>query len=175
MIDTEGYRANVGIILCREDGRLFWARRIGQDAWQFPQGGIKKDESHEQALYRELQEEVGLKQGDVEIVSQTEGWLKYELPKNLIRHDSLPLCIGQKQVWFLLRLLADEAQVCLDACEKPEFDHWRWVDYQTPVRDVVSFKRKVYMQALKQFHPVLFPGQQIPEFRRRRGPHGFRR
>jgi len=175
VIDTEGYRANVGIILSQDDGRVFWARRIGQDAWQFPQGGIQVGETHEQALYRELEEEVGLQTSDVEVIGCTKGWLKYHLPKHLIRRDSLPLCIGQKQVWFLLRLLTADNKVCLDTSEKPEFDHWRWVEYWKPARDVVSFKRKVYLQALKEFHPLLFPDQQLPELKHRRGPHGFRR
>jgi putative (di)nucleoside polyphosphate hydrolase len=175
VIDTEGYRANVGIILSQDDGRVFWARRIGQDAWQFPQGGIQEGETHEQALYRELEEEVGLRTKDVEVIGCTKGWLKYHLPKHLIRHDSLPLCIGQKQVWYLLRLLTADNKVCLDTSEKPEFDHWRWVEYWKPARDVVSFKRKVYLQALKEFHPLLFPDQQLPELKYRRGPHGFRR
>lgn len=175
MIDTEGYRANVGIILSRSDGQVLWARRIGQDAWQFPQGGIQQGETHEQALFRELEEEIGLQSCDVEIVSCTKEWLKYHLPKHLIRHDSLPLCIGQKQIWYLLRLKTKEENVCLDASDKPEFDHWRWVNYWTPLKEVVAFKRNVYLQALREFHPILFPDQQMPDFRRRRGPHGFRR
>jgi len=175
VIDAEGYRANVGIILCRDNGHVFWARRIGQDAWQFPQGGIQEQETAEQALFRELEEEVGLKNDDVEILACTKGWLKYDLPQNLIRRDSLPLCIGQKQVWFLLRLRSAEDKVCLDLSEQPEFDHWRWVDYWTPMSEVVSFKRHVYMQALKEFHPLLFPNEKIPDIRRRRGPRGFHR
>ena len=175
MIDSEGYRANIGIILSHEDGRVLWARRIGQDAWQFPQGGIQEGETHEQALFRELEEEIGLREEDVEIVGCTKDWLRYHLPKNLIRHDSLPLCIGQKQIWYLLRLTSREENVCLNGCDKPEFDHWRWVKYWTPLKEVVAFKRDVYLQALREFHPILFPGRDIPEFRRRRGPHGFRR
>ena len=175
MIDAEGYRANVGIILCQDNGRVFWARRIGQDAWQFPQGGIQEKETAEQALFRELEEEVGLKNDDVEILASTKGWLKYDLPQNLIRRDSLPLCIGQKQVWYLLRLRSPEEKVCLDMSDTPEFDHWRWVDYWTPMREVVSFKRNVYMQALKEFYPLLFPDKKIPDIRRRRGPRGFHR
>ena len=175
MIDTDGYRANVGIILTRPDGRVFWARRIGQDAWQFPQGGICQGESHEQALYRELQEEVGLHQEDVKVIAASKEWHKYHLPKHLIRHESLPLCIGQKQIWYLLRLLAKEDKVKLDGSPKPEFDDWTWVEFWKPARDVVSFKRKVYRQVLTEFHPVLFPDEQLPEMRRRRGPHGFRR
>ena len=156
MIDEQGFRANVGIILCNHDNRLLWARRMGQNAWQFPQGGIHKDETAEQALYRELDEEVGLKPHHVELLCQSQNWLRYHLPKQLIRHDRKPLCIGQKQRWFLLRLVADDKDVKLDTHGKPEFDHWRWVDYWDPLEEVIYFKRDVYEMAMKEFEPVLF-------------------
>ena len=176
MIDPEGYRANVGIILSREDGRVLWARRIGQNAWQFPQGGIRKSETPEQALFRELAEEVGLNEEHVEVIGCTKGWLRYRLPKKLIRRDTMPLCIGQKQVWFLLRLLSDESNVCLTVTDKPEFDLWRWGDYWAPLREVVAFKRNVYRKALEELHPLLFPEkEEAKPCRRRRGPRGFRR
>lgn len=151
VIDLDGYRENVGIVLINDEGRLLWARRIGQDAWQFPQGGICRDESPEQAMYRELREEVGLAPEDVMVLTRTRDWLRYQLPKHLIRRRSRPVCIGQKQVWYLLHLVADDRKVCLNACDQPEFDHWRWVDYWEPVRQVVSFKRKVYRRALEEF------------------------
>jgi putative (di)nucleoside polyphosphate hydrolase len=175
VIDSEGYRANVGIILCKQDGQLLWARRIGQDSWQFPQGGIQESELPEDALFRELKEEIGLSQEHVEVIGSTDGWLRYELPERLIRYDSPPVCIGQKQVWFLLRLIAGEECVQLDLNEKPEFDHWRWVDYWHPLTEVVSFKKKVYEQALKGLHPLLFPEGAPRQHRRRRGPRGFMR
>lgn len=162
MIDSDGYRPNVGIILSSAEGKLLWARRIGQNAWQFPQGGIRSHESPEQALYRELREEIGLASEHVEVVDFTRRWLRYRLPKKLVRRDSKPVCIGQKQVWYLLRLLGTEQQIELNACDKPEFDRWRWVDYWFPLREVVSFKRKVYEQALKEFEPRLFPGGASP-------------
>ena len=114
MIDTEGYRANVGIILSRNDGQVFWARRIGQDAWQFPQGGIKEQETPEQALFRELREEVGLLAEHVRILGSTQGWLRYKLPKWLMRKNEQPLCVGQKQIWYLLQLDCSEENVKLD-------------------------------------------------------------
>lgn len=155
VIDADGYRLNVGIILCNAEGRLFWAKRIGQPSWQFPQGGIKADESPEQAMFRELAEEVGLRPEHVQIIGSTRGWLRYRLPKRLIRENCSKVCIGQKQIWFLLRMRCDEAEVKLDRSEQPEFDHWQWVDYWYPLRAVVSFKRHVYWQALHELAPLL--------------------
>lgn len=157
MIDSQGYRANVGIILCHRDGRVFWAKRVGQNAWQFPQGGIRESETPQQALFRELQEETGLLPEHVEIVGCTKRWLRYRLPKHLIRRGSWPLCIGQKQRWFVLRLLGDDACVQLDSSSEPEFDRWRWVDYWRPVREVVFFKRRVYTLALNELAPFVSP------------------
>ncbi|GAB3285109.1 RNA pyrophosphohydrolase [Parahaliea aestuarii] len=156
MIDSEGFRPNVGIMLANREGRLLWARRIGgKDAWQFPQGGINRGESAEDALFRELWEEVGLKPEAVEILGATRGWLRYRLPKRFIRRGQQPLCIGQKQKWFLLRMLADDTAVQLDCNEKPEFDHWEWVSYWYPLDQVVPFKREVYRRALKEMAQVV--------------------
>jgi putative (di)nucleoside polyphosphate hydrolase len=150
VIDSAGYRSNVGIVICNRTGLLLWAKRIKQSAWQFPQGGIKQRESLEDALYRELQEEVGLAAADVNILHQTDEWLHYQLPKNFIRHQQDPLCIGQKQKWFLLSLESDESKVELSNNVKPEFDDWRWVNYWYPVNQVIDFKRDVYRKALKE-------------------------
>lgn len=143
-----------------------WARRIGQNSWQFPQGGIRENESIEQALYRELEEEVGLLPGDVSILARSQDWLRYHLPKHLIRRNKRPLCIGQKQRWFLLRMLAEDEQVCLSRGRKPEFDDWRWVHYWQPLKEIVFFKRHVYRQALDEFAPLLFPEQRPSRGRR---------
>jgi putative (di)nucleoside polyphosphate hydrolase len=156
MIDTDGFRPNVGIILANGEGQVLWARRVGQDAWQFPQGGIKSHESPEEALYRELCEELGLQSEEVAIMGATRGWLRYTLPKRYIRKNSTPTCIGQKQVWFLLRLLGRESAVKLNACRRPEFDSWKWVNYWHPSREVIFFKRDVYRRALKELAPLLY-------------------
>lgn len=155
MIDSDGYRPNVGIILCNDRGRLLWARRIGQDAWQFPQGGIRSEETPEQALFRELNEELGLAPEQVAVIGNTRGWLRYRLPQRFIRQNDKPVCIGQKQVWYMLRLLTEDANVCLSLSAKPEFDDWRWVSYWYPVRNVVAFKRRVYARALRELAPLM--------------------
>ncbi|MDH3832265.1 MAG: RNA pyrophosphohydrolase [Gammaproteobacteria bacterium] len=155
MIDSDGYRPNVGIILTNRHGQLLWARRIRQDAWQFPQGGIRAKETPEQAMYRELEEEIGLESSHVEMLGSTRGWLRYRLPERFIRRHQRPVCVGQKQVWFMLRLVGEERFVRLDLSDKPEFDNWRWVDYWQPLREVVAFKRTVYKKALNELAPLL--------------------
>lgn len=155
MIDTQGFRANVGIVLLNQRGQVFWGRRIGMSAWQFPQGGINPDESIEQAMFRELREEVGLFPTDVEIIGCTRHWLRYRLPKRYIRYDQQPLCIGQKQRWFVLRLTAAEENVDLATAAEPEFDQWRWIEYWDSLNQVVAFKRSVYEKALQELAPLV--------------------
>jgi putative (di)nucleoside polyphosphate hydrolase len=152
VIDGDGYRANVGIIVANDQGRVLWARRVGQEAWQFPQGGIDSHESVEEALFRELKEETGLAPENVEVVGCTRGWLRYKLPKRLLRQNSSAF-VGQKQKWYLLKMLADDAVVSFSHSETPEFDHWRWVSYWYPLGQVVSFKQEVYRKAMKELAP----------------------
>lgn len=154
MIDPDGYRPNVGIILINADGQVFWARRVRRDGWQFPQGGMNSDETPAEAMYRELYEETGLSPEAVEVLGSTAGWLRYRLPQRHIRSNERLTCIGQKQVWFLLRLTGSEDAVRLDCCDRPEFDSWRWVDFWYPLRHVVHFKRRVYAKALAQLAPL---------------------
>jgi len=159
VIDRQGYRPNVGIILCNDAGEVFWARRTGEDAWQFPQGGIRRNETPEQALYRELAEEVGLGPEHVEVIGRTDSWLRYRIPQRYRRHHGhqRPRCIGQKQLWYLLKLIGHEQAVCLDTTDKPEFDSWRWINYWETVDLVIPFKRFVYRKALEQLIPLIKP------------------
>jgi len=155
-IDRDGFRANVAIVLANDKGQLFWAKRIGMDAWQFPQGGIEANESIEKAMYRELREETGLLPEHIEIIACTGKWLHYRLPERLVRRREKPVCIGQKQIWYLLKLIGAESEVTLDVSQRPEFEHWRWVDSKQVIKEVVDFKRQVYEQALTQLTPLLF-------------------
>jgi putative (di)nucleoside polyphosphate hydrolase len=152
-IDRHGFRANVGIVLMRDSRELFLGGRVGGRGWQFPQGGVNRGERVEEALFRELTEEIGLRSEHVEVLGSTRGWLRYRLPRQYVRDR----CIGQKQRWFLLRLTADDAQFRFDGTDQPEFDRWRWVDYWTPVREVVYFKRRVYARALHDLGKLIFP------------------
>ncbi len=161
-IDEEGYRANVGIILTDGSGRVLIGGRVGRSGWQFPQGGIAPDESTEQAMFRELNEEIGFEPDDVETLGRTRDWLRYRLPEQFVRRGKQPICIGQKQCWYLLRLISDPERVRFDTTETPEFDRCRWVDYWRPVKEVIYFKRQVYVQALTELGPLAFPEQGPP-------------
>jgi len=155
MIDEHGYRPNVGIILCNRRNQVFWARRCGQDGWQFPQGGVRPKEAIEAAMYRELREEVGLVASHVEILGRTRDWLHYDIPDDYRRRNPNSAFRGQKQIWFLLRHLGCDDDVRLDLCERPEFDEWCWIEYWRPLEHIISFKREVYQRALAELEPLL--------------------
>ena len=163
---NDGYRPNVGIVICNKDGQVFWARRINRDGWQFPQGGVSRDEGLIEAMYRELEEETGLLQIQVRLVAHTKEWLHYDLPKRFLGHqrrrtrgrtNRRPTFKGQKQVWFLLELLEDDSVVDLQAgMVTPEFDSWRWVETKFALDNIVDFKKSVYQKALSEL------GQYLP-------------
>ena len=156
MINKRGFRLNVGIILVNEQGRVFLGKRAGhKDAWQFPQGGVNSYETLEETLYRELREEIGLESTDVKRLGVTKKWLYYRLPHAFQRHQRKPLCVGQKQRWFLLELITSDSKIYLDNTSSPEFSEWRWVSYWFPLRKVIAFKREVYKKALKELRPIL--------------------
>jgi putative (di)nucleoside polyphosphate hydrolase len=155
MLDRDGYRPNVGIVLCNAHNQVFWGKRIREHAWQFPQGGIKYGETPEQAMYRELMEEVGLKPEHVKILGRTRDWLRYEVPTSWIKREWRGSYKGQKQIWFLLRLTGRDSDVSLRATEHPEFDAWRWSEYWVPLEDVIEFKREVYQLALNELATFL--------------------
>ncbi len=158
MIDSDGYRPNVGIVICNRKGQVLWARRLRQNSWQFPQGGVDLGESPVDAMYRELYEELGLERSDVTVLASSRHWYRYKLPKRLIRWDVDPVCFGQKQKWFLLRLNSEsQSDIKFNSRGEPEFDDWRWVNYWYPVRQVVAFKRDVYRHVLTEFaHAAMF-------------------
>ncbi|MGL4767674.1 MAG: RNA pyrophosphohydrolase [Formosimonas sp.] len=159
MLDKEGYRPNVGIILVNSHNQVFWGKRIREHAWQFPQGGISYGENPEQAMYRELFEEVGLLPEHVKIIGRTRNWLRYDVPTHWVRRDSRSQYRGQKQIWFLLRMVGRDYHVNLRASGHPEFDAWRWNDYWVPLDEVIEFKRGVYKDALEELSRLLFNGR----------------
>src|SRR5213083_2279570 len=142
MLDKEGYRPNVGIVLANQRNEVFWGKRVNQHAWQFPQGGIDHGETPVQAMYRELEEEIGLQRAHVRILGRA-------------RESNGGAYRGQKQIWYLLRMTGRDCDVKLRASGHPEFDAWRWHEYWVPIEAVIEFKREVYRQALIELHRFL--------------------
>lgn len=154
-LDSDGYRPNVGIIVCNRRQQVLWARRVRKDGWQFPQGGVEASETIEQAVFRELNEEVGLSQEHVRLIGRTQRWLHYDLPERLRRFSAASSFRGQKQIWFLFELTKHDSHVSLSVSSQPEFDAWRWVDYWLPLEEIVGFKKDVYRRALTELEPML--------------------
>ncbi|WP_157314332.1 RNA pyrophosphohydrolase [Chitinibacter sp. FCG-7] len=162
MLDRDGYRPNVGIIIVNRQNQVFWGKRVREHSWQFPQGGIKQGETPEQAMFRELAEEVGLLPEHVEIVGRTRDWVKYDVPTNWVRREWRGTYKGQKQIWFLLRLIGRDSDVCLRKTTHPEFDAWRWNEYWSPLDAVIEFKRGVYEAALGELARYIGQTQDPP-------------
>jgi putative (di)nucleoside polyphosphate hydrolase len=150
MIDRDGYRPNVAIVLTNHKNQVFWGKRVKEHAWQFPQGGIKPGESPEEAMYRELNEETGLAPQHVRILGRTGDWLHYNVPTHWVKREWRGTYRGQKQIWFLLRLVGRDCDISLRASGHPEFDAWRWHEYWVPLEAVIDFKREVYRLGLEQ-------------------------
>ncbi len=162
MLDKHGYRPNVGIILINDRRQVFWGKRVREHSWQFPQGGIKSGEDPERAMFRELEEETGLKPHHVEIIGRTRDWLRYDVPQRWIRREWRGHYRGQKQIWFLLKMLGQDSDVTLKCdFEKPEFDAWRWHDYWIPLDTVIEFKRGVYKSALDELGRLIFSEDEL--------------
>jgi putative (di)nucleoside polyphosphate hydrolase len=177
MIDRDGYRPNVAIVLVNNRNQVFWGKRVKEHAWQFPQGGIKPGETPEQAMYRELQEETGLEPQHVKILGRTREWLHYHVPTHWVKREWRGTYKGQKQIWFLLRLTGRDCDISLRASGHPEFDAWRWHDYWVPLEAVIDFKREVYRLGLEQLAGFLEVNPRalgLSPYRRRRHPRGPR-
>jgi putative (di)nucleoside polyphosphate hydrolase len=172
MLDREGFRPNVGIILLNAHNEVFWGKRLREHSWQFPQGGIKYGETPLQAMYRELHEETGLRPEHVKIIGRTRDWLRYEVPDKFIKREVRGHYRGQKQIWFLLRMVGRDCDICLRATDHPEFDAWRWNEYWVPLDAVIEFKRDVYQLALTELSRFL--RRPAPRAEKPRAPHGLR-
>jgi len=150
------YRPCVGVMLMNKAGDVFVGQRNDRfaDAWQMPQGGIEKGEAARAAALRELWEETGVSADLVEIVAETQTWLPYDLPHDVVPNIWKGRFRGQEQKWFLMRFHGTDAQVNIET-EHPEFTRWRWQSPDQLVEKIVEFKRDVYTRVLQEFAPVL--------------------
>lgn len=150
IIDDHGFRANVAMALLNQQGLIWIGRRADTGGWQLPQGGIEQGESAEDALWRELHEELGLHSDHVRILGRTRDPIPYIIPPHLRRRKEARPVIGQLQTWFLLRFLGRNEDIHLDAGREVEFDRYAWVPYDRPIELVAPFKRDAYRRALDE-------------------------
>ncbi|MBB4286562.1 RNA pyrophosphohydrolase [Roseospira goensis] len=150
------YRRGVGVMLTNPAGRVFVAQRIDvqAEAWQMPQGGIDPGEDPLETAWRELEEETGVPPHLTEVIDETPGWLRYDLPADLRGRLWHGRYRGQEQKWFLMRFLGRDADVNLET-DHPEFSAWRWVPPEHLVDLIIPFKRGLYAQVLDAFTPTL--------------------
>lgn len=150
------YRPCVGVMLVNSAGRVFVGQRIDNPgpAWQMPQGGIDAGEEPAQAAIRELWEETGVSADDVEVVAQTDIWLPYDLPYDLVPKLWKGQYRGQEQLWFLMRLKVSDDAINI-ATEHPEFSRWKWMEPSELIDNIVPFKRSLYARVLELLEPKI--------------------
>ena len=149
------YRPCVGVLLANSADRVFAGERIDTPgAWQMPQGGIDTGESPREAALRELHEETGVPPALVTVEAETAGWVRYDLPPDLLGKVWKGRFRGQEQKWFLLRFHGADGDIDI-ATKHPEFSRWTWLSPDDLLARIVPFKRAVYAEVLAELAPYL--------------------
>jgi len=141
-----GYRLNVAMIVLNKDNKVLFCKRRNTENWQFPQGGVDENENIESAMFRELNEEVGLERDNVAIKAVSQNLIYYDIPKNIRSRVLGGKFKGQAQKYFLLKLISGDVDLNIE--NTPEFDKHSWVPFWYPLNQVVDFKKEAYRSAL---------------------------
>ncbi len=148
------YRLGVGVLLLNREDQVFVAQRLDMraEAWQMPQGGIDKGEAPRDAAFRELKEEIGT--NDAEILAETDNWLDYDLPLDLVPKIWKGRYRGQRQKWFAMRFLGHDRDIDI-AGPHAEFSQWRWSPIAELPDLIVPFKADLYRKIVSEFTPLV--------------------
>ena len=148
-------RIGVGIILLNNNNHVFVGKRKDNpgNKWQMPQGGVDKGENFITAMKRELYEETSIK--NIKILKELDGWLEYELPKELLGIIWKGKYRGQKQKWFITRFTGNESEINLKT-KNPEFIEWKWIETDDLPNVIVDFKKKVYLELVKEIKKLTY-------------------
>ncbi len=142
-------RLGVGIALLNNNNEVFVGKRIDnpEDFWQMPQGGVDENENFLDAAKRELKEETGIQ--NIKLIKEIEGWLTYNLPKNLLGKIWKGKYRGQKQKWFIMKFLGNNNEININT-KKPEFISWKWIRPTRLPEVAVNFKINIYKKISKE-------------------------
>ena len=151
---SDQYRKCVGIMILNNQKEILVGRRLDHPSgfWQMPQGGIDKNEIPEEAVWREMMEEIGTNNAKLHKISSQ--WINYEIPEETLKH--LPwgeIYIGQTQKWFIFYFSGNNNDINVET-QNPEFSEWKWIDHNKLIENAVPFKRKVYETILDEFASI---------------------
>lgn len=137
------------MVVVNKDKLVFVGKRTmpkSDKFWQMPQGGIDSGEEPEEAVKRELQEELGCEEDDFEIIAISKQWYSYEIPKHMRKRHFT----SQRQKWFLIQFNGTDDDIDVSQ-DRAEFSKWKWVEFQDVPKLVIDFKKDVYKKVLKDF------------------------
>ena len=142
------------MMILNDKNEILVGRRLDYPSgfWQMPQGGIDDNENPEEAVWREMMEEVGT--NNAELIKMSSQWINYNIPQDTL--DRLPWgkrYVGQTQKWFVFRFTGQESDINVGT-ENPEFSEWKWAKFNSLVDNIVPFKRDVYKKILEEFKDI---------------------
>ncbi len=145
------YRKCVGMMILNSYNEILVGKRLDHPSghWQMPQGGIDENENPEEAVWREMMEEIGTNKA--QMIKKSNQWIKYKIPQQTL--DKLPwgnIYIGQTQKWFAFRFTGNEKEINV-VTDNPEFSEWKWSQHNLLVENIVPFKKETYKKILNEF------------------------